>query len=144
MHATKNWPIGWICPSVGQGGSRERDRNPVGASEPAGSRNAPARSMQSTMKPALALLLLFPFFLPFGGAPRPLTRAELQREILAQMNGRGGERITRDVVCRHVGVLATAGPVRYTCMLRGARGRARARVTVTGRTWRADWAPVDG
>jgi hypothetical protein len=76
----------------------------------------------------------------FGGSQQ-LSQAGLERAILTQMNA--GSHTTRRVDCKRVGPLA-AGSGRYVCTLVGTRGSEHALVSVTGNTWRADWAPLQG
>ncbi len=84
---------------------------------------------------SLALLLLF--------GHHQLSRADVERALLNQMNGTSAGRITRDVRCGYAGVVG--GATRYRCVLQGAAGsREQAVVFVSGGTWRAQWEPLAG
>jgi hypothetical protein len=97
------------------------------------------------MKTLASLLLGLPLLVPFVGGRQELTRTGVERAILAQMNGTAAGRITSRVDCRLLGSPSTGGgPVRYSCLLTGSRGSERQVVTVSGRSWRAEWAPVRG
>lgn len=97
------------------------------------------------MKTAFALVASLPLLLPLAaGGHRQLDKPGLERAIMQRMNGSAAGRITQQVDCRRTGILSTTAPVGYRCVLKGAKGTTHAFVTVSGTSWRADWAPVTG
>ena len=94
------------------------------------------------MKTLLATLLGIPIAFPvlFGGHHQ-LSRVDVERALRDQMNGGRGGLITNSVHCAHLGTSDS----KFTCALRGAGGsRGHAVVLVSGSTWRAQWAPLNG
>jgi hypothetical protein len=92
------------------------------------------------VKPLLSLVLPFAVAVPFFGGHHGLTRPDLQRDLLRQMNGSPAGKITSRVDCRVAGATN-----RYLCDLTSLRGtHARAIVYVSGSSWRAEWAPLSG
>jgi hypothetical protein len=95
------------------------------------------------MKTLLALLVALPVLLAFGTTSHVLSRGDVSHKLLAQMNGSSAGHITKQVGCR----LAQPGShdaVRYACVLTGSRASQHAIVTVSGTSWRAEFAPLQG
>jgi hypothetical protein len=92
------------------------------------------------MKTALSAILSVPLLFPFLGGHHELSKAGLEQALAHQMNSGRTAPITKRVDCRLSG-----GSSRYLCTLVGTTGsKAHAIVTVSGGSWRAEWAPLDG
>jgi hypothetical protein len=92
------------------------------------------------MKATLSAILGIPLLLPLLGGQHQLTRAGVEQALAHQMNAGRSAAITKHVSCRERG-----GTSHYSCTLTSVNGsRAHAVVVVSGRSWRADWAPLAG
>ena len=100
--------------------------------------------MSPTVKTFLALVVALPALLAFGATSHVLTGRDVSRALLAQMNSSPAGHITKNVDCRLVAQSKAHGPVQYACVLTGRRATQRALVTVTGGSWRAEFAPLQG
>jgi hypothetical protein len=96
------------------------------------------------MKVFLALMVALPSLLAFGSNAHTLGRADVTRLLLAQMNGSSAGRITRSVNCHSTTRRSASGARRYTCILEGKRATERVDVTVSGSSWSAEFAPLQG
>jgi hypothetical protein len=94
-------------------------------------------------KGLLGIVAVLPALLAFGNGERAMSAADVSRALMAQMNGTAAGHITKRVTCRQL-AHATAGDVRYACVLTGSLASTRAVVTVHGTSWRADFAPLHG
>jgi hypothetical protein len=96
------------------------------------------------MKTLLALLVALPVLLAFGAGTHVLNRSEVSHKLLAQMNGSSAGHITKQVGCRLATQPGSHGALRYACVLTGSRASQHALVTVSGTSWRAEFAPLRG
>lgn len=96
------------------------------------------------MKGLLAFLVALPVLLAFGTTSHVLSRNDVSHTLLAQMNGSSAGRITKQVGCKLATPAHARGAVRYACVLTGSRASQRAFVTVSGSSWRAEFAPLQG
>jgi hypothetical protein len=96
------------------------------------------------MKALLALLVALPVLLAFGTSSHVLSRNDVSHKLLTQMNGSKAGHITKQVGCRLATQAHAHDGVRYACILTGSRASERAYVTVSGTSWRAEFAPLQG
>jgi hypothetical protein len=97
------------------------------------------------MKIALSFLVGLPLAMPFLGGGHALTRTQVEQRLQSRMNGSSAGHITRRVGCAPTVRVDRDGSLRYRCSLVGANGsKQHVVVHVSGRSWRADWAPVTG
>jgi hypothetical protein len=114
--------------------------------DPGLKRTAARADAVHTMKlPVLVLVIALPLLLALGNGRHALGRSDVSRTLLAQMNGSSAGHITKSVGCNRVAAPSkSTHQARYACVLEGSRASERAFVTVTGNTWRAEWAPLRG
>lgn len=96
------------------------------------------------MKTLLALLVALPVLLAFGTSSHVLSSGDVSHALLAQMNDSSAGHITNRVSCRLATQARTHGGIRYACVLTGSRASQHAFVTVSGTSWRAEFAPLQG